>query len=92
MYTFSFVVPDARSSVLLVEDGAGWSLPRMTTDEPETVIGVAPALREIVGQDVVILRDVRFGPMPPPDDKLVFLTETVERPDAVQGRTVVLAR
>jgi hypothetical protein len=86
MYTFSFVVPDARSSVLLVEDGAGWSLPRMTTDEPETVIGVAPALREIVGQDVVILRDVRFGPMPPPDDKLVFLTETVERPDAVQGR------
>jgi aminoglycoside phosphotransferase (APT) family kinase protein len=86
MHTFSFVVPDATSSVLLIEDGAGWSLPTMTSDEPEIVIGVAPALREIVGQDVVILRDVRFGPMPPPDDKLVYLTETVAQPDAVQGR------
>jgi aminoglycoside phosphotransferase (APT) family kinase protein len=86
MYTLSFVVPDATSSVLLTENEAGWSLPTMTSDEPEIVTGVAPALRKMVGQDVVILRDVRFGPMPPRDDKLVYLTETVERTDGVQGR------
>lgn len=71
-YTLRFVIPDGASSVLLVEDGSGWALPRTWSDEPEIVIDVAPTLRNLVGRDVVVLRDVRFGPMPPPDDAIVL--------------------
>ena len=73
-YTFRFVIPDASSSILLVEDGSGWALPRVSSNEPEIVVDVAPTLRDLVGCDVVVLRDVRFGPMPPPDDAIVYLT------------------
>ena len=85
-YILSFVIPDASSSVLLTDDGAGWSLPRVSSDEPEIVVSAAPALRELVGQDVVVLRDVRFGSMPPPEESVVYLTETVIDPDLAQGR------
>ena len=85
-YTLRFVIPDASSSILLVEDGSGWALPRVSSDEPEIVVDVAPTLRDLVGCDVVVLRDVRFGPMPPPDDAIVYLTEPVRDPDAVLGR------
>jgi aminoglycoside phosphotransferase (APT) family kinase protein len=79
-YTQRFVVPDASSSVLLVQDGAGWALPRVSSDEPEIVIEVAPTLRDLVGEDVFVLRDLRFGPMPPPDDAVVYVTERVRNP------------
>ncbi len=85
-YTLSFVIPDSASSVLLVEDGSGWALPRVASEEPEIVLGVAPALRDLVGDDVVVLREVRFGPMPPPEDSLVYLTEPVRDPHAARGR------
>ena len=52
----------------------------------EIIVGAAPALRDLVGGDVVVLRDVRFGPMPPPDDAIVYLTEPVRDPRAARGR------
>ena len=85
-YSLRFVIPDGSSSVLLVEDGAGWALPRDWSAEPEIVIDVAPTLRELVGEDVVVLRDIRFGPMPPPEDAVVYLTEPVLDPHAARGR------
>jgi hypothetical protein len=85
-HTLRFVIPDGSSSVLLVEDGSGWSLPNVSSDEPEIVVGAAPALRDLVGQDVVVLRDVRFGPMPPPEDAVFYLTEPVRDPHAAKGR------
>ena len=66
-YTLRFVIPDGSSSVLLVQDTSGWALPRVSSDEPEIVVDVAPALRDLVGEDVFVLRDLRFGPTPPPD-------------------------
>lgn len=85
-YTLRFVIPDGGSSVLLVEDGSGWALPRTWSDEPEIVIDVAPTLRGLVGCDVVVLRDVRFGPMPPPDDAIVYATEPDPDPSVARGR------
>lgn len=85
-YTLRLVIPDASSSVLLVHDGSTWALPRVSSDEPEIVVDVAPALRDLVGQDVFVLRDLRFGPMPPPDDAIVYVTETVRDPGAAQAR------
>jgi len=85
-YTLRFVIPDASSRVLLVPDGSGWALPQVPSDEPEIVVDVAPALHDPVGQDVFVLRDVRFGPMPPPDDAIVYVTETVRDPRLAQGR------
>ena len=85
-YTLRFVIPDASSRVLLVPDGSGWALPRVPSDEPEIVVDVAPAFHDLAGQDVFVLRDVRFGPMPPPDDAIVYLTETVREPRPAQGR------
>lgn len=84
-YAFSFLIPDAGSSILLVEDGSGWALPRAMSDEPEIVVRVAPALRDLVGEDVVVLREVRFGPIPPPEDSVVYLTEPVRDPHAARG-------
>ena len=81
-----FVIPDGSSSILLVEGGSGWALPRVSSGEPEIVVDVAPILRDLVGQDVFVLRDLRFGPMPPPDDAIVYVTEPVRDPHAVRGR------
>ena len=83
-YTLRFVIPDASSSVLLVQDGSRWALPRVSSDEPEIVVEVAPTLRDVVGEDVFVLRDLRFGPMPPPDDAIVYVTEVVRDPRAAQ--------
>lgn len=85
-YTLRFVIPDRSSSVLLVRESAGWGLPRVPSEEPEIVIDVAPTLRDLVGHDVFILRDVRYGPQPPPDDAIVYLTEPVPDPSIAKGR------
>ncbi len=85
-YTLRFVIPDASSSVLLVQDGSAWALPRVSSDEPEIVVGVAPALRDLVGEDVFVLRDLRFGPMPPSDDAIVYVTQTVHDPRLARSR------
>jgi aminoglycoside phosphotransferase (APT) family kinase protein len=85
-YTLRFVIPDASSSVLLVRDGSGWTLPRVSSEEPEIVVDVAPALHDLVGEDVFVLRDVRFGPMPPPDEAIVYVTEPVRDPHTAQAR------
>jgi hypothetical protein len=79
-HVLRFVIPDGRSSVLLVADGAGHALPRVTSAEPEVVIDVAPALRPLVGGDVVVLRDVRVGPAPV-EDAIAYVTEAA--PDRV---------
>ena len=84
--TFRFVITDASSSVLLAENGPGWALPRTTGTEPEIVIDVAPALRDLVGADVVVLRDLRVGSMPPADDSVVYVTEAIRDPSAARGR------
>ncbi len=80
------MIPDGSSSVLLVEDDAGWALPRVPSDEPEIVIDVASTLRDLVGLDVFVLRDLRFGPMPPPDDAIVYVTEPHPEPSVAGGR------
>ncbi len=85
-YTLRFVIPDGSSSVLVVESGAGWALPRVSSDESEIVIDVAPTLRDLVGRDIVVLRDLRFGPMPPPDDAIVYVTEPHPDPSVARGR------
>jgi hypothetical protein len=85
-YTLRFVIPDSSSSILLVEDDAGWALPRVPSDEPEIVIHVAPTLRDLVGRDIFVLRDLRFGSMPPPDDAIVYVTEPHPDPSAARGR------
>lgn len=72
--------------MLLVEDGAGWALPETASDEPEIVVDVGPTLRDLVGQDLFVLRDIRFGSMPPPDDVIVYVTEPVIDPTAARGR------
>ena len=85
-YTLRFVIPDGRSSVLLVEEGSGWALPRVPSDEPEIFVDVAPALRDLVQADVFVLRDVRLGPVPAEGDSIVYLTEPVRDPGAARGR------
>lgn len=85
-YTLRFVIPDGSSSVLVVESGAGWALPRVSSDESEILIDVAPTLRDLVGRDIVVLRDLRFGPMPPPDDAIVYVTEPHPDPSVARGR------
>ena len=57
-----------------------------SSDEPEIVVDVAPALRDLVGEDVFVLRDLRFGPLPPRDDAVVYLTERVRDPRAARAR------
>ena len=76
-YTHRFVIPDVSGSILLVQDGAGWALPRVPSDEPEIVVNAAPALRDVAGEDIFVLREVRFGPMPLPNDQVVYVTEAV---------------
>lgn len=76
-YTHRFVIPDVSGSILLVHDGAGWALPSVPSDEPEIVVNAAPALRDVAGEDVFVLREVRFGPMPLPNDQVVYVTEAV---------------
>ena len=79
-YTHRFVIPDASGAILLVERAEGWALPSASSEEPEIVIDVAPALLDLVGEEVFVLREIRFRPMPPPDDEIVYLTEAVARP------------
>ena len=76
-YTHRFVIPDVSGSILLVQDGAGWALPKVSSDEPSIVVNTAPALRDVAGEDVFVLREVRFGPMPLPNDQVVYVTEAV---------------
>jgi Phosphotransferase enzyme family len=83
---FRFVIPDGSSSVLLVEDGSGWALPRATGDESEIVIDAVRSIGGVVGADVIVLRDLRIGPARPPEDATVYLTEPLSDPLAARGR------
>jgi hypothetical protein len=84
--TFRLVITDTAASVLLVEQGSRWALPRMDGDEPEVVIDVAPTMRDVAGTDVIVLHDLRFGPMPPPEDAVVFVTEPIADAGKARGR------
>ena len=86
VFTLRLVIPERSSSVLLVEDGSGWALPRVMSDEAEMLIDVAPTVREVTGLDVIVLRELRVGPVPPPDDKIIYLTERVRDPSVARGR------
>ena len=58
----------------------------MASEEPETFVDVAPALRDLVHEDVVVLRDVRLGPAPEEGDSIAYLTEPVRGAGTVRGR------
>jgi hypothetical protein len=56
-FAFHLVIPHpSESRVLLVEDGAGWALPRATGREPFLALEAAAGIRERVGLDVALLR------------------------------------
>ena len=86
VFTLRLVIPEGSSSVLFVEDGSGWALPRVMSDEAEMLIDVGPTVREVTGLEVVVLRELRVGPVPPPDDEIVYLTERVRDPSVARGR------
>ncbi len=50
------------------------------------MIDVAPVAREVTGLEVVVLREVFVGPIPPPVDAIVCLAERVPDPSVARGR------
>jgi hypothetical protein len=65
-FTFHIVIPDPSGTrVLLVEDGTGWVLPRVSSAEryPDrfVVAGVSEAAGERFGLDIALLRSVLGG-------------------------------
>jgi hypothetical protein len=56
-FTFHLVIPDpANADVLLVADGNGWALPRVSSPERTVVGAVVAEVKEQLGLDVVLLR------------------------------------
>ena len=89
--TFHVVIPDSSGTqVLLVEDAAGWALPRVTSTQRWSLVSSIPTqVRARFGLEVIVLRSIVVpggsGADETPDDEFRFTENVGEDPAGLEA-------